>query len=79
MRAGSFISSILEPRRRVDQAPHAVIMEASIGGVSIRKVDALVNALGSQSGISKSEVSPICQEIDQQVDAFLSRSLESSD
>ena len=49
-----------------------------IGGVSTRKVDALVSALGSQSGISKSQVSRICQEIDQQVQAFLSRPLESS-
>jgi len=55
-----------------------VIMEAYIGGVSTRKVDALVAALGSQSGISKSQVSRICQEIDQQVQAFLSRPLESS-
>ena len=78
MRAGSFLPSILEPRRRVDQALYAVIMEAYIGGVSTRKVDALVAALGSQSGISKSQVSRICQEIDQQVQAFLSRSLESS-
>ena len=76
--AGSFIPSILEPRRRVDQALYAVIMEAYIGGVSTRKVDALVGALGSQSGISKSQVSRICQEIDQQVQAFLSRPLESS-
>jgi transposase-like protein len=53
-------------------------MEAYIGGVSTRKVDALVAALGSQSGISKSQVSRICQEIDQQVQAFLGRPLESS-
>jgi transposase-like protein len=53
-------------------------MEAYIGGVSTRKVDALVAALGSQSGISKSQGSRICQEIDQQVQAFLSRPLESS-
>ena len=71
LRAGSFLPSILEPRRRVDQALYAVIMEAYIGGVSTRKVDALVAALGSQSGISKSQVSRICQEIDQQVQAFL--------
>ena len=77
LRAGSFISSILEPRRRIDQALYAVIMEAYIGGVSTRKVDALVSALGSQSGISKSQVSRICQEIDQQVQAFLARPLES--
>jgi putative transposase len=78
LRAGSFLPSILEPRRRVDQALYAVIMEAYIGGVSTRKVDALVSALGSQSGISKSQVSRICQEIDQQVQAFLARPLESS-
>ena len=77
LRAGSFLPSILEPRRRVDQALYAVIMEAYIGGVSTRKVDALVSALGSQSGISKSQVSRICQEIDQQVQAFLARPLES--
>ena len=76
LRAGSFLPSILEPRRRVDQALYAVIMEAYIGGVSTRKVDALVAALGSQSGISKSQVSRICQEIDQQVQAFLSRPLQ---
>ena len=78
LRAGSFLPTILEPRRRVDQALYAVIMEAYIGGVSTRKVDALVGALGSQSGISKSQVSRICQDIDQQVQAFLSRPLESS-
>jgi transposase-like protein len=53
-------------------------MEAYIGGVSTRKVDALVSALGPQSGISRSQVSRICQEIDQQVQAFLARPLESS-
>jgi putative transposase len=78
LRAGSFIPSILEPRRRIDQALYAVIMEAYINGVSTRKVDALVAALGSQSGISKSQVSRICQEIDQQVQAFLNRPLEGS-
>jgi putative transposase len=78
LRAGSFFPSILEPRRRVDQALYAVILEAYISGVSTRKVDALVSALGSQSGISKSQVSRICQEIDQQVQAFLSRPLQES-
>jgi transposase-like protein len=62
----------------VDLALYAVIMEAYIHGVSTRKVDALVNAMGSQSGISKSQVSRICREIDAQVQAFLSRPLESS-
>jgi putative transposase len=51
LRAGSFLHSVLEPRRRVDQALYAVVMEASIGGVSTRKVDALVSALDSQSDI----------------------------
>ena len=78
LREGSFIPTILEPRRRIDQALYAVIMEAYIGGVSTRKVDALVGALGSQSGISKSQVSRICQEIDAQVQAFLNRPLEGS-
>jgi putative transposase len=76
LRAGSFLPSILEPRRRVDLALHAVIMQACIGGVSTRKVDALVSALGSQSGISKSQTRRICQEIDEQVQASLSRPLQ---
>jgi len=78
LRSGGFLPTILEARRRVDQALSTVIMEAYIGGVSTRKVDALVAALGSQSGISKSQVSRICQEIDQQVQAFLSRPLQES-
>ncbi len=52
LRSGSFLPSILEPRRRVDQALYAVVMEAYVAGLSTRKVDALVAALGSQSGIS---------------------------
>ncbi len=78
LRAGSFLPSILEPRRRVDQALYGVVMEAYIGGISTRKVDALVAALGVQSGISKSQVNRICQEIDQQVQAFLNRPLQES-
>jgi putative transposase len=78
LRSGSFLPSILEPRRRVDQALYGVIMEAYIGGVSTRKVDALVAALGVQSGISKSQVSRICQDIDEQVQAFLNRPLQES-
>ena len=78
LRSGSFLPSILEPRRRVDQALYAVVMEAYVSGVSTRKVDALVAALGSQSGISKSQVSRICTDIDVQVQAFLSRPLEAS-
>jgi putative transposase len=78
LRSGGFLPSILEPRRRVDQALYAVVMEAYIGGVSTRKVDDLVAALGVQSGISKSQVSRICQDIDVQVQAFLNRPLQES-
>jgi len=76
LRSGSFFPSILEPRRRIDQALYAVVMEAYVGGLSTRKVDALVEAMGSQSGISKSEVSRICQRLDEQVQAFLRRPLD---
>ena len=62
----------------MDQALYAVVMEAYVAGVSTRKVDALVAALGSQSGISKSQVSRICADIDVQVQAFLSRPLDVS-
>jgi putative transposase len=62
----------------VDQALYGVIMEHYIGGVSTRKVDVLVSALGSQSAISKSQVNRIGQEVDQQVQAFLNHPLESS-
>ena len=78
LRSGSFLPSILEPRRRVDQALYGVVMEAYVGGISTRKVDALVAALGAASGISKSEVSRICAGIDVQVQAFLNRPLETS-
>ena len=57
LRTGSFFPSLLERRRRVDQALFAVIMEAYLHGVSTRKVDDLVKALGAASGISRSEVS----------------------
>ena len=57
LRAGSFFPSLLERRRRVDQALFAVVMEAYVHGVSTRKVDDLVRALGADTGISKSEVS----------------------
>ena len=75
LRAGSFFPSLLERRRRVDQALLAVVMEAYLHGVSIRKVDDLVRALGADSGISKSEVSRICADLDQEVSAFRDRSL----
>lgn len=75
VRVGSFFPALLEPRRRVDKALWAVIMTAYITGTSTRKVDDLVRALGCDTGISKSTVSRICVEIDEQVDAFRTRSL----
>lgn len=75
LRSGSFFPSLLERRRRVDQALFAVVMEAYIHGVSTRKVDDLVKALGVDSGISKSEVSRICSDLDEEVGTFRDRSL----
>lgn len=75
LRTGSFFPSLLERRRRVDQALFAVVMEAYLHGVSTRKVDDLVKALGADTGISKSEVSRICADLDQEVGAFRDRSL----
>jgi putative transposase len=74
-RTGSFFPSLLTPRRRIDVALHAVVMEAYVHGVSTRKVDDLVTALGAESGISKSEVSRICAELDTDVSAFNTRDL----
>src|SRR3954447_18644536 len=74
LRSGSFFPSLLE-RRRVDQALFAVVMEAYLHGVSTRKVDDLVKALGIDSGISKSEVSRICADLDVEVGAFRDRTL----
>jgi transposase-like protein len=67
--------SLLERRRRIDQALFAVVMEAYVTGTSTRKVDDLVAALGADSGISKSEVSRICSDLDVEVTAFRDRSL----
>ena len=75
LRQGSFFPSLLERRRRVDQALFAVVMEAYLHGVSTRKVDDLVKALGADSGISKSEVSRICADLDAEVGAFRDRDL----
>jgi putative transposase len=75
LRKGSFFPVILEPRRRIDQALYAVVMEAYVNGVSTRSVEDLVAALGIDSGISKSEVSRICGGLDQTVEAFRSRPL----
>ena len=65
LRQGSFFPALLERRRRIDQALFAVVMEAYLHGVSTRKVDDLVKALGADTGISKSEVSRICADLDQ--------------
>lgn len=75
LRQGSFFPSLLERRRRVDQALFAVVMEAYVHGVSTRKVDDLVKALGAGTGISKSEVSRICANLDEDVAAFRDRPL----
>jgi putative transposase len=75
LRQGSFFPSLLERRRRVDQALFAVVMEAYLHGVSTRKVDDLVKALGADTGISKSEVSRICADLDAEVAAFRDRDL----
>lgn len=73
--AGTYFPSLLEPRKRAEKALHAVIVEAYVKGVSTRKVDDLVRALGID-GISKSEVSRICKSLDQDVRAFLSRPID---
>ncbi len=75
LRQGTFFPSLLERRRRVDQALFAVVMEAYVHGVSTRKVDDLVKALGADTGISKSEVSRICAHLDEDVAAFRDRPL----
>jgi transposase-like protein len=75
LRQGSFFPSLLERRRRVDQALFAVVMEAYVHGVSTRKVDDRVKALGADTGISKSEVSRICANLDEDVAAFRDRPL----
>ena len=75
LREGSFFPALLEPRRRIDRALLAVVMEAYVHGTSTRKVDDLVKALGVDAGISKSEVSRICAELDGEVAAFRWRSL----
>jgi transposase-like protein len=75
LRKGSYFPSFLEPRRAAEKALTAVIQEAYIQGVSTRSVDALVQAMGG-TGVSKSEVSRLCAEIDERVGAFLNRPIE---
>jgi putative transposase len=75
LRKGSYFPGFLEPRRMAEKALTAVIQEAYIQGVSTRSVDELVKAMG-MTGISKSQVSRLCQEIDGRVKAFLDRPIE---
>lgn len=74
VRDGSYFPSLLEPRRRAERALLAVVQEAYLGGVSTRRVDDLVRALGID-GISKSEVSRMCASLDAEVETFRARSL----
>ena len=75
LRKGSYFPGFLEPRRTAEKALAAVIQEAYIQGVSTRSVDELVKSMG-MTGISKSQVSRLCEEIDERVGAFLSRPIE---
>ena len=75
LRKGSYFPSFLEPRRTAEKALVAVIQEAYVHGVSTRSVDDLVKAMG-MSGVSKSQVSRLCEEIDGKVKAFLDRPIE---
>src|ERR1700691_4833243 len=75
LRKGSYFPGFLEPRRMAEKALTAVIQEAYIQGISTRSVDDLVKAMG-MSGVSKSQVSRLCEEIDERVQTFLSRPIE---
>lgn len=75
LRKGSYFPGFLEPRRMAEKALTAVIQEAYVQGISTRSVDDLVQAMG-MSGISKSQVSRVCEEIDERVTAFLDRPVE---
>jgi putative transposase len=75
LRRGSYFPAFLEPRRTAEKALVAVVQEAYIQGVSTRSVDELVKAMG-MTGISKSQVSRLCSEIDERVNAFLDRPIE---
>jgi putative transposase len=75
LRKGSYFPAFLEPRRTAEKALTAVIQEAYVHGISTRAVDDLVKAMGA-SGISKSQVSRLCEEIDERVNAFLARPIE---
>src|SRR5579875_1266803 len=75
LRKGSYFPGFLEPRRMAEKALTAVVQEVYVQGVSTRSVDDLVQAMG-MSGISKSQVSRLCTEIDERVNAFLNRPIE---
>ena len=75
LRSSSYFPGFLEPRRTAEKALTAVIQEAYIQGISTRSVDELVKAMG-MSGVSKSQVSRLCEEIDERVQAFLQRPIE---
>ena len=75
LRKGSYFPGFLEPRRMAEKALTAVIQEAYVQGISTRSVDDLVQAMG-MTGISKSQVSRLCAEIDDKVQTFLNRPLE---
>src|ERR1700756_3462616 len=75
LRKGSYFPCFLEPRRMAEKAIAAVVQEAYIQGVSTRSVDELVKAMGLD-GISKSQVSRLCEEIDERVKPFLGRPIE---
>lgn len=75
LRTGSYFPGFLEPRRMAEKALTAVIQEAYVQGISTRSVDDLVKAMG-MTGISKSQVSRLCSEIDDKVKAFLDRPIE---
>lgn len=75
LRTGSYFPGFLEPRRLAEKALAAVIQEAYVQGISTRSVDELVRAMGG-SGMSKSQVSRLCEEIDEKVQAFLTRPIE---
>ena len=75
VRDSSYFPSLLEPRRKAERALSAVVQEAYVHGVSTRKVDELVKALG-MTGISKSRVSELCEELDEEVERFRDRPLE---
>ena len=79
LRNWSFFPALLEFRPRVDQALYAVGMEACLHGVSTRKVETRVKALGAKTGISKSEVSRICEDLDPEVSAFRDGNLSAMD